>query len=129
MICGVCIFYTTIGGLKAVVWTDTLQFIITVGAMVTVLVLGAAETGGFLHAWNTAVKGHRLDLFELSKKNITLHNSFYKFICSFDVDPTKRDTFWTVTVGFTIHWICATCMSQGCVQKFLAVSTLKESRM
>lgn len=64
VICGVCIFYTTIGGLKAVVWTDTLQFTITVGAILTVLVLGAAEAGGFLHVWNKAVEGHRLDLFE-----------------------------------------------------------------
>lgn len=64
MICGVCIFYTTIGGLKAVVWTDTLQFTITVGAILTVLILGTGETGGFLYVWNKAVEGHRLDLFE-----------------------------------------------------------------
>lgn len=51
------------------------------------------------------------------------------FIFSFDLDPTKRDSFWIITVGFTIHWISLTSMNQGCVQKFIAVSTLKEAKM
>lgn len=64
VICGVCIFYTTIGGLKAVVWTDTLQFTITVGAIITVLFLGTAATGGLAYVWKKNVEGHRLDVFE-----------------------------------------------------------------
>lgn len=62
IICGVCIFYTTIGGLKAVVWTDTFQFVITIGSMIAILTLGINATGGFVNVWNTAVDGHRLDL-------------------------------------------------------------------
>lgn len=62
VICGICIFYTTIGGLKAVVWTDTFQFVITIGSMITVLVLGISATGGLTNVWNTAVEGHRLDI-------------------------------------------------------------------
>lgn len=62
IICGICIFYTTIGGLKAVVWTDTFQFVITIGSMVAVLVLGINATGGLKNVWNTAVEGHRLDI-------------------------------------------------------------------
>lgn len=64
VICGVCIFYTTIGGLKAVVWTDTFQFSITIGAILTVLFLGITECGGFSNVWTKALEGHRLDLFE-----------------------------------------------------------------
>ncbi|RZC35326.1 SSF domain containing protein, partial [Asbolus verrucosus] len=40
VVCGICIFYTTIGGLKAVVWTDTLQFTVTIAAIATVFMLG-----------------------------------------------------------------------------------------
>jgi sodium-coupled monocarboxylate transporter 8/12 len=64
VVCGICIFYTTIGGLKAVVWTDTLQFTVTVGAIATVSVLGVKSAGGFMEVWNKALEGERLDIFE-----------------------------------------------------------------
>lgn len=64
VVCGICIFYTTIGGLKAVVWTDTFQFVITIGSMIAVLVLGINSVGGFSNLWNIAQAGHRLDVFE-----------------------------------------------------------------
>lgn len=63
IICGVCIFYTTIGGLKAVVWTDTLQFTVTLGAVTTILFLGVKATGGFGNVWRKAIEGGRLDIF------------------------------------------------------------------
>lgn len=67
LICGVCIFYTTLGGLKAVVWTDTFQFVITIGSMIAVLALGINATGGLGNVWKTAVEGHRLDIeYEIS---------------------------------------------------------------
>lgn len=55
----VCIFYTTIGGLKAVVWTDTLQFMVTIGSMVTVFGIGIYSTGGFGNIWERAEIGGR----------------------------------------------------------------------
>lgn len=64
VVCGVCIFYTTIGGLKAVVWTDTLQFTITIGAMITVFFLGVSSTGGFQYIYKRSLEGDRLNIFE-----------------------------------------------------------------
>jgi solute carrier family 5 (sodium-coupled monocarboxylate transporter), member 8/12 len=58
----ICIFYTTVGGLKAVVWTDTLQFLLMIGGVVAVTILGLASTGGFVNVWQTAVAGGRLAL-------------------------------------------------------------------
>jgi solute carrier family 5 (sodium-coupled monocarboxylate transporter), member 8/12 len=60
----ICIFYTTIGGLKAVVYTDTLQFILMIGGLVCVISLGLASAGGFEHVWNTADAGGRLIFFK-----------------------------------------------------------------
>jgi sodium-coupled monocarboxylate transporter 8/12 len=111
VVCGICIFYTTIGGLKAVVWTDTLQFTVTVGAIATVSVLGVKSAGGFMEVWNKALEGERLDIFD------------------FDLDPTKRETFWIIVVGLTVHWMGHTSINQSCVQKFLAVPTFKASVM
>lgn len=60
----VCVLYTSIGGLKAVVWTDTLQFILMIGATVIVIILGLNSTGGFVNVWNTADNGGRLIFFK-----------------------------------------------------------------
>lgn len=64
VVCGICIFYTTLGGLKAVVWTDTLQFTITIGAVLTVFGIGVKSAGGIGPIWEKAIQGHRLDIFE-----------------------------------------------------------------
>lgn len=66
----ICIFYTTVGGLKAVVWTDTLQFILMIGGVFCVTVLGLKETGGFEHVLNTAEAGGRLKLFKLVLRKV-----------------------------------------------------------
>ncbi|CAH0547672.1 unnamed protein product [Brassicogethes aeneus] len=110
VVCGVCIFYTTIGGLKAVVWTDTLQFTVTVGAMVTVFYLGLQSTGGIANVFYESLEGNRLDLF------------------NFDPNPTTRDSFWAVVIGLTVHWVGHTSVNQGCVQKFLAVNTFEKAK-
>ncbi|XP_060535414.1 sodium-coupled monocarboxylate transporter 2-like [Cylas formicarius] len=109
IVCGVCIFYTSLGGLKAVVWTDAIQFVATAGTMVTVAILGVKSAGGFSEVWQTSLDNGRLDIFK------------------FDLDPTKRDTFWTIVVGLTIHWASYTATDQDYTQKFLAVATFKES--
>ncbi|KAJ8951881.1 hypothetical protein NQ318_019857 [Aromia moschata] len=69
------------GGLKAVVWTDTVQTIIMVGALVIVLFMGTASVGGFEEVWERNVKGGRIEFF------------------NFDWDLTIRHSFWTVTIG------------------------------
>ncbi|RZC42684.1 SSF domain containing protein, partial [Asbolus verrucosus] len=111
VVCGVCIFYTTLGGLKAVVWTDTLQFTVTLGAVITVFFLGVKSAGGFGAVWAKAIEGHRLDIFD------------------FDPDPTKRDSFWIVIIGISMTWLSLTGIHQSCVQKFLSLPTLREAKL
>lgn len=62
--CLICVFYTSIGGIKAVVWTDTLQFAVMVGASVAVVVIGTNAGGGFATVLKRADEGARLNLFE-----------------------------------------------------------------
>lgn len=64
LICLVCIFYTTVGGLKAVVWTDTLQFVVTLTTMVTVFWMGVVTAGGFAAIFRRAAEGDRLEFFK-----------------------------------------------------------------
>lgn len=58
----ICIFYTTIGGIKAVVWTDTLQMAIMVGSLLVVFFLGVHVEGGFGNIWSKAEAGGRVHI-------------------------------------------------------------------
>lgn len=64
LISAVCIFYTTIGGLKAVVWTDTLQFLVTLGTLLSVLIMGTYSVGGIGVILEKARAGDRLEFFK-----------------------------------------------------------------
>ncbi|GJQ68454.1 hypothetical protein Trydic_g17033 [Trypoxylus dichotomus] len=109
IICVICIFYTTIGGLKAVVWTDTLQFSAMIAAIFAVLYLGLTTVGGLGNVFSRSYEGKRLDI-------------------AFDVNPTKRDTFWAILIGWSINWIPQVAFSQGSVQKFLSLPTLSDAK-
>lgn len=56
--------FVLVGGLKAVVWSDTLQFILMIGGLVMVIGLGLASAGGIVEVFNKAEAGGRLILFK-----------------------------------------------------------------
>lgn len=62
--CVVCVFYTTFGGLRAVVWTDTVQFGSMIVAIAAVIYLGTSELGGIAEVFKIAERGERMVLFE-----------------------------------------------------------------
>jgi len=53
----ICVFYTSLGGLKAVVWTDVVQAVSMVGALSLVAIKGTHDIGGagvvLERAWNS----------------------------------------------------------------------------
>ena len=52
------------GGMKAVLWADTLQMFIVYAGMLTVFIEGCVVLGGFNKAWDIADKGGRIVIFE-----------------------------------------------------------------
>jgi solute carrier family 5 (sodium-coupled monocarboxylate transporter), member 8/12 len=60
----VCVFYTTFGGLRAVVYCDTLQFSAMVLAIVIVMILGTNDAGGVSNVFQIAEEGNRLIWFK-----------------------------------------------------------------
>ncbi|CRK94412.1 CLUMA_CG007919, isoform A [Clunio marinus] len=105
-----CIFYTTVGGLKAVVWTDTLQFVLMVGGLICVTVLGLMSTGGIQNVLKTSDDGGRLILFNLNPS------------------PFVRTSFWTYTIGLTLSWISKHGISQSVIQRLLSVPNIETAR-
>ncbi|XP_047022008.1 sodium-coupled monocarboxylate transporter 1-like [Helicoverpa zea] len=108
-VCIVCIFYTSLGGLKAVVWTDVIQTIVMIGAMIIVVIKGTIIAGGFQEVfrenWNTG----RLEIPPVS------------------LDLTVRHSIWSVSIGSTFYWIGNVAVNQSMIQRFLALRELKSS--
>lgn len=59
----ICVFYTCVGGLKAVVWTDVVQTFSMFGALILVAVKGTMDLkdGGIDSVLSNALKTSRLE--------------------------------------------------------------------
>ncbi|XP_058129121.1 sodium-coupled monocarboxylate transporter 1-like [Anopheles ziemanni] len=110
IVCIVCVFYTSIGGLKAVVWTDVIQSGVTLLALLAVLVKGTFDVGGPREVLERNIAGDRLEA------------------PNFDPDPTLRHSFWIILVGAPIWFCYGVSCSQDMIQRFLALPTLRDAR-
>ena len=99
------ILYTSIGGIKAVIWTDVFQTIIMFAGIVAVLVKTSLSSGGL----KTHASQSRLNFFV------------------FDPDPTQRHTFWTLAVGSFPQFLYLT-FSQSGIQRINSTPTIKTAK-
>ncbi|CAL8112703.1 unnamed protein product [Orchesella dallaii] len=106
----VCIAYSSIGGLKAVLWSDAMQAIIMIGSVIVVIAVGANEIGGFGVVFDRAKAGGRLDVW------------------NFDIDPRTRHTFWTGIIAAYFSWIPLFAGAQAQIQRYLAVPTVEKAK-
>ncbi|KAF4081305.1 hypothetical protein AMELA_G00159950 [Ameiurus melas] len=106
----VCTFYCTLGGLKAVVWSDAFQMVVMVAGFLTVLVQGTHKSGGMSVVWETAQAGQRLNVFD------------------FDLSPLRRHTFWTVSVGGMFTWLGIYGVNQSTIQRCISCKTETHAR-
>ncbi|XP_063968479.1 sodium-coupled monocarboxylate transporter 1-like [Lytechinus pictus] len=106
-----CTFYTTVGGLKAVIWTDVFQMCIMVAGLLAVIIKGSIDLGGFSNVLRIVDKGNRLDLFE------------------FSLDVRVRHTFWGLTIGSSIMFLSIFGTNQAQVQRYLSCNTTKIARI
>ncbi|XP_058447768.1 sodium-coupled monocarboxylate transporter 1-like isoform X1 [Malaya genurostris] len=110
IVCLVCIFYTSVGGLKAVVWTDVLQTGVMIGAMIIVIIKGTIDVGGLGVVIERNTAGQRFEKPD------------------FDLDPTTRSTFWNLFIGGTFFWTSTNAINQNMMQRYLALPTLRKAR-
>ncbi|CRL02233.1 CLUMA_CG015346, isoform A [Clunio marinus] len=109
VVMSVCIFYTLLGGIKAVIWTDVIQIVIMYIVMVLVMIKGTANIGGLSALIDINMEGDRFETPD------------------FRIDPTIRHTFWSLFVGGGWYWIiCNT--NQSVIQRFLALKDEKTAK-
>ena len=110
-VAAVCTLYTTLGGMKTVLWTDSLQIMIMFAGLVCVLVEGSKAAGGFSHAWETAANNQRI------------------FFTDFSPDPRTRHSVWTVSIGGALFWMYLYGVNQAQVQRACSLPTLRRAQL
>ncbi|CAF1175817.1 unnamed protein product [Rotaria sordida] len=109
--CGViCTFYTSIGGMKAVIWTDVVQSFIMFLGVVLSIVLGFSNAGGIKKVLEIAIAGQRIDFFNIS------------------FDPTIRYTIWTALLGGTCYALSCSSILQTQTQRYMCVDSTREAQ-
>ncbi|XP_028155851.1 sodium-coupled monocarboxylate transporter 1-like [Ostrinia nubilalis] len=110
IVCIVCIFYTSAGGLQAVVWTDVIQITAMFGAMALVAIKGTIDVGGIGVVWQRNMDSDRIEL------------------PNWDPNPMARHTIWSLVVGGLVYWLQANSVNQTMVQRYLALPTLRGAK-
>lgn len=64
VVCVICVFYTLVGGIKAVVHTDAWQITIMFISVVVVALLGSINFGGPAKVFERAMEGGRIEFFK-----------------------------------------------------------------
>uniref|UniRef100_A0A224Z6X6 Sodium/solute symporter n=1 Tax=Rhipicephalus zambeziensis TaxID=60191 RepID=A0A224Z6X6_9ACAR len=106
----VCTFYTAIGGIKAVIWTDVVQMVLMFAGYIMVIASGLKHLGGFGNMWQIASNGGRVIYTNLSTN---LYDTY---------------TTWNVLLGYTVIWMVTYCASQTQVQRYSSMKSLERAR-
>uniref|UniRef100_UPI0037E7CD70 sodium-coupled monocarboxylate transporter 1-like n=1 Tax=Semicossyphus pulcher TaxID=241346 RepID=UPI0037E7CD70 len=107
----VCTFYCTVGGLKAVVWTDVFQLGVMLAGFMSVIIKSAILQGGFVTIISDSQQGGRLNFGD------------------FDTNPLRRHTFWTISIGGTFVWVSIYGINQAQVQRYISCKSVTHARL
>ncbi|XP_015913589.1 putative sodium-dependent multivitamin transporter isoform X1 [Parasteatoda tepidariorum] len=105
----VCTFYCTIGGMKAVLWTDVFQSFLMFFGVIAILIKGCIDVG-IGNAIQIAKDGGRIAL------------------PSFDLSFYKRYTAWNILIQGVIVAVSLFSANQIQVQRLLTLKNIKRSR-
>ena len=106
--------YTVMGGMKAVVWSDVMQFFVLCGGFIVVIVVLCMKIDGGPWGAITYAIGHGRGMPQYS--NI----DFYK------LSPYIRLTFWLLLYNAIIGPLTTACSDQIVIQRFLSTKNWKE---
>lgn len=105
------VLYTTMGGIRAVIWTDVIQFF--------VLMIGAFFTMGYV-AWATNSG--------LGDWLATSQQYKHESVEWFDLDVRNRSTVFTISLGMFFWFVCTHGSNQVALQRYFSVKDEWEAR-
>jgi SSS family transporter len=120
---GLTTLYTVFGGMKAVLWTDVIQFFVLVGGLIAVLAgVAMAFHWDLAEIWRIASSPSPADSPWLQgKANVTGHTRAFEFGFSF-----HQMNFWAVITWAFVSMAGSYGSDQVLVQRYLAAGSRKE---
>ncbi|KAM8874104.1 sodium/iodide cotransporter isoform 1-T4 [Spinachia spinachia] len=106
----ICTLYTTLGGMKAVIWTDVFQILVMLAGFVAIFIHGTVLVGGPAMVLEIAQNGSRINFYD------------------FSVDPRQRYSFWSLSVGGASVWLSMYGVNQAQVQRYISCRTEKDAQ-
>jgi SSS family transporter len=102
--------YTTLGGMKAVIWTDVMQFIVLAGGQVAILVVALRHIpDGVAGVYN-------------------ISQAAGKFEISTSLSPLVRVSLWGALLGGAFNNLVQLGTDQVSVQRYMTATNLKQAR-
>ncbi|KPJ11906.1 Sodium-coupled monocarboxylate transporter 1 [Papilio machaon] len=105
----ICGLYTVLGGLRAVVWTDSVQTGIMFIGVMLVAAAGTIAVGGVRVILDVTGESGRLS------------------ISNWDLSPYVRQTGWGSVVGGFLYWTCFNSVNQTMVQRYIALPSKRKA--
>ncbi|XP_054166337.1 sodium-coupled monocarboxylate transporter 2-like [Oppia nitens] len=102
--------YTSLGGLKGVIWTDVFQFSIILFGLLAIAIRGANISGGMASAFQRAHTGGRIEFWNM------------------EFDIYSVNSFWVYILGFAVLWSGTFSTSQLQVQRAVCMPSMRSAK-
>ncbi|CAF4747788.1 unnamed protein product, partial [Rotaria sp. Silwood1] len=107
----ICTFYSSVGGMKAVIWTDVLQALVILVGLLASIIQGCLITlGGFKRVFSIAYEGGRIEFDSISP------------------DPRTRHTIWSLLIGGSLNSLSTYGFNQTQVQRYMCVRSTRGAK-
>ncbi|MCA9116309.1 MAG: sodium/solute symporter [Planctomycetaceae bacterium] len=106
------VLYTTLGGIRAVIWTDVVQFFVLIGGALFTIGFIASQTNSGVGDWIAVASTYE----------------YRESVEWFDLDVQNRSTVFSIAVGMFFWFICTHGANQVALQRYFAVKDAKAAR-
>lgn len=104
-------FYTTLGGMKAVIWTDVIQFsVVTSGIFLIFYTAFSRIDGGISRSFEIARAAGKLQLF------------------NFSTDPSQLTSVWACLIGGFVLGMAPVTTDQAIIQRLFTTKSVRDCR-
>lgn len=108
---GFTTFYTTLGGMKAVIWTDVIQFgVVSSGIFLIFIKAFTQAPGGVVGAFKAAAAAGKLHLL------------------NFAADPAQLTTVWSLLLGGFVLSMAPVTTDQAIIQRLFTTKSARDCR-
>jgi len=119
--------YTMLGGLLAVVWTESLQSVLLLVGAVTITVVGYIKVGGWSELAHTLAT-HPHPMAGLAESKITWGTGNFLHMARGPGDPSGL-AWYSILLGYPVLGIWYWCCDQTIVQRVLAAKDERNARL